>query len=206
MSNDRVKTDDSAALRFLLMMWENDGEAFGGHSWTRLNSGMFRTLALAVGHGFKFGLDDFSRLSGLFNFGYWGGADGGFAERFYTLACGVGGHGDATHGVNLSACRSFEAWKKREPFILKDRDCPSGRRLAVQSRFAWQGEWVTVTSFADDGASLTACTYKDSAPGKYERKVARRFRITVDHVKAASAAFVKAKKAAAKKEAAAAPS
>ncbi len=51
--------------------------------------------------------------------------------------------------------------------------------VGVGSRFPWRGFQVTVTSFALGGEYLTACSYTDNA----ERKVAKRFRITIADIR-----------------------
>ena len=46
--------------------------------------------------------------------------------------------------------------------------------------FPWRRHQVTVTSFAADGKHLTACAYTDGT----DRKVSKRFRITVADIRA----------------------
>jgi hypothetical protein len=82
----------------------------------------------------------------------------------------------AVESSNTTACISFEKYRGRGPFVF------GGRRLHVGSVFEWAGVHnVIVTSFADDGLSLIACTYKDGA----RRVVDKRMRITLDELKIA---------------------
>lgn len=196
---------DSPAIYLLQHVWSNEGHG-AGRSWERLNSAMKSALALAIEHLFRFEEGDFDEISKRFNFGYWGGQDtGGFAEGFYSIACAVDrGHGARCHGPNRSACIAFEKYKGREPFIYKEPTCLSGVRLACGSRFMWAvGDLVyepTVTSFAADGLSLSACTYK-SHDG-YERKVEKRFKITLEALREQNAKVVASVKESKKKGAA----
>lgn len=196
----RALTKDSPAMQLLDHVWRNEWHG-AGRSWERLNSAMKEALALAIDHLFRFNEGDFAEFGDRFRFGRWGGADsGGFAEGFYSRACAVHDTFGRSHGPNRSACISFEKWKGREPFIYKDRSCISGVRLACGSRFYWMPDskagtlplLVTATSFAADGLSLTACTYKDTEG--YERKIDRRFKITLQALREQNAAVVKAAK------------
>lgn len=195
------KQADSPAMQLLQHVWSN-AQRGNRDSWALLNSAMQDALSLAISHQFLFEEGDFAQLSERFLFGYWGHQDpGGFAEGFYAKACGVG-H-SAPFGPNRSACISFEKWKGREPFIYKERDCISGVRLACGSRLYWLPDaksdtrpvLATVTSFAKDGESLTACTYKGN---DYPAKIDRRFKITIKALREQNAKVVESVKAAKK--------
>ncbi len=175
--------EQSPVLDLLDLVW-NHGEQATSHSWGRVNTSMQRALSLAIGCGMKFAPDDFAQIQRRYRFHYWGGNDaGGFAEGFYALAVAEG---------NVSACQAFEKWKGRAPFIA-DGVRPGRsvqfahrggfrekQRLAVGSTFHWQGQEVKVTSFADDGSYVVACSYDDPDPTKsYEKaKIDRRYRIS----------------------------
>ncbi|MEA1952595.1 MAG: hypothetical protein U9N87_14540 [Planctomycetota bacterium] len=167
-----MKKKLSPAYQLLRHVWQHSLKATG-HSWERLNCSMRGAMQLAIDAGLRFDRDDFAKTMKEFRGGYWFGETGG--EYFYALAVQTG---------NLSAAQAFESWKERQPFIADVVDTGSGRRkrgrLAVGSRFPWRGFHVTVTSFALNGAHLTACAYKDDA----ERKVAKRFRITIADIRA----------------------
>ena len=166
-----MKDNLSPAYQLLHHVWLHSLAATG-HSWERLNHSMRGAMQLAINAGLRFDRDDFARMYKEFRGGYWFGETGG--EGFYALAVQTG---------NLSAAQAFESWNGRQPFIADDVDTGSGRRkrgrLAVGSRFPWRGFQVTVTSFALDGAHLTACAYTDGT----ERKVSKRFRITVADIR-----------------------
>jgi hypothetical protein len=137
----------------------------GAKSFRRLNSGLRTVLAAAIETSLPFALEDFYDVFTRFGGCYWFGESRG--EGFYRIA---------VEGNHLSACRSFEHWKMRKPFMWQ------GKRLACSSAFRWDGQDVTVTSIADDGLSLTACSYT----GKSPRKVKRRYSITHKQLRAAN--------------------
>ncbi|MBN1510707.1 MAG: hypothetical protein JXB13_01710 [Phycisphaerae bacterium] len=180
-ADGRADGAQSPALDLLDQIWKHWGGATR-HSWDRVNRSMRAALELAVGSGMRFGPDDFDEIERRYRFEYWGGKDaGGFAEGFYRMA--------VTEG-NRSAAQAFEKYKGRQPFIFETVD-PGGdrcfrhrvsrrtkERAAVGFRIHWQGRWATVTSFADDGQSLTACTYREPDDGSSYRKIDKRFKIT----------------------------
>jgi len=174
-------TGQSPVLDLLDIVWRHSDQATS-HSWSRVNTSMKGALSLAIGSGMRFGRDDFWEIAQRYRFHYWAGNTGGFAEWFYCLAVVEG---------NLSACRAFEHYKNRKPFIVEGVSPGSGPtfahrsgfretgRLCVGATFTWNGEQVTVTSFAEDGKSLVACSYRD--PGAADRDVGpvlhKRYRI-----------------------------
>jgi hypothetical protein len=186
--DDRERLEPSApeqspVLDLLDTVWNHWGGATR-HSWDRVNHSMRQALCLAIGSGMEFGSDDFAEIQRRYRFHYWGGEDaGGFAEGFYTLAVVEG---------NLSAARAFEKWKGRPPFIWDSILLPreghytksGGRRemarLTVRSEFAWRGQRVKVTSFADDGSHVVACSYQAPDPTKpyTSAKIDKRYKIT----------------------------
>lgn len=179
------KPKPGAANDLLSLVWKNTNAATA-HSYERLNVAMRRTLALAIGAGFKFTVADFKKLD-AFRSGYWLGADD---EWCYSLAVAEG---------NYSAAVAWEEYNEREP-IIADKVYPAPRhdggfahmsgtrekeRLHVGCTFPWMGhDRVTVTSFNAAGAAV-AVAYA-AGPGD-TRKVARRFAITREAVIAARA-------------------
>lgn len=166
----------------LLKIVEMHEQAATRFSSERGEHAMMQAMSLAVHSGMQFDLDDFqeaARLKLLV-------LQENTAERLYAAAIVEG---------NISACRAWEQWRKRKPFMFVDvdpskyiftwahmRSSKSRDRLAVGSSFFWPVDGhgkpqsrVYVTSFADDGESLVACMYlKDAHP----RKIARRIRLT----------------------------
>lgn len=72
----------------------------------------------------------------------------------------------AAQANNISACRSFEDWKERKPFML------DGERIYIGREFQFCNRKVTCTSFAKDGSYIIACSYRDlpeDSPKKIER-------------------------------------
>ena len=193
----------SHAYQFLKFVWDNCGAATRGASCDRLNQSMRDALNLAISSGMAFAEEDFTTFHTEFRGHYWFGNNGGnmTGESFYRHALVFD---------NQLAVKSFERWKKRPPFIVDsiygERDFRSGHfhphasgRLALGFRFPWQGLLVTVTSFADDGQSLTACFYEWQA-SEERYKVGRRFRITQEALKAEMTHRRKAKKEAKQEE------
>ena len=157
-------------------------------SWRKVNDGLQRALHLAVACGARFNRGDLEFICKNFRGEYWMGAS---TECWYTLAC------TGEHGPNLSACQSYEAWLNRKPFILKRQQhtnrgsALSGSRLCVGSAFDWKGQWVEITSFAADGQSCVACSYKPQGAIYSPKKVLRRHRITLAELREANAAVAK---------------
>ena len=106
----------------------------------------------------RFDLEDFQYIAENYRFGYWGGIDGKLlGERYYAIA---------VMANNIAAAKSFEAWKKRKPFISQNVkawniDTRKSCRLHLGSEISWKGEDVTVTSFSEDGKFIIACSYKE---------------------------------------------
>lgn len=151
----------SPAIQLLDLIWSKTNKGKCSKSYRNLNGSMQSALSLAIYSGLEFYEDDFNYINQYFRFGYWGGADnGGFAESFYT---------SAVYHSNIPACKAFERWKKRKPFITNGVNLRSSSgvslsshsrgRLAIGSEFMWNDEQVTVTSFSDDGKQLVACSY-----------------------------------------------
>lgn len=161
----------SPAAQLLRLVWEQTNSGMP-HSWTRLNQGMRDATLLACNAGFKFHEEDFETWATKYRMYKWGGNDGHMlGEVFYTAA--------VTEG-NLSACKSFEAWKKRPPFYHH------GKRVALASRLQWYEKDILVhlqvTSFSKNGTSLTACSWSWSKDEG--QKLDRRITITREELAA----------------------
>ncbi len=178
----------SQVIQFMDLVYNNANDGTS-HSWGRINSAMRSALKLTIGSGFKFLADDFAYVMANYRSDYWISDP----EWMYAYAIAEG---------NKTAVASFEAWKRREPFIADDVSMgerheyahASGtrdkERLHVGAQFKWKGQRVTVTSFSKDGLSLTACSYKPNPEpatcskchrkewGNNERKIDKRFTIT----------------------------
>ena len=177
----------SAACRLVHLIRENAMEGMGRSNdrWRHIRR---ETLYLAVRAGLHFDLGDIEAFA-YSPPSYYSDPFLVCDEDLYTLAL--------IHD-NLSAARSFEAWKKRPPFIVDHIEgsaswhteghfhVHSTGRLAVGFRFRWEGLLVTVTSFAADGEALVACTHKTARGGSpyAAAKIERRFRITIGELRA----------------------
>lgn len=158
----------SPAYQLVAHVWKHKLEATG-YSWQRINTAMSQALSLAISAGLIFHEDDITDIHAKMRGGYWFG-DGG-TERFYALAAG-------SRAPNESACKALEKALGRAAFVYV------GTRLHVGSPIQWGEHGAKVTSFAKDGLSLIACTYKDYD----ERTLDRRLTITLDEIKAAEKA------------------
>ena len=168
-------TDKSLVLTRLHQLYDVHPE--GAWSWERLNHALRLQLSTLILVGAPFATEDFTHLAAdrRLNFGQWAGADSAtmVGERFYRAAVEAG---------NRAACHSFEAWKQRDPYIWE------GQRLYLGSTLRWQGEQVTLTSFAKDGLTVTLCSYHggvdETCPtcqrglGRYDRKIKHRYTLT----------------------------
>lgn len=168
--------EDSPAVFLLSVVWEFWGHK-APHSWARLNFSMSRALSLAINSGLEFYEEDFSVISERFCSGRWLGAD---RELFYSSAASSS---PQSSWPNLSACRAWEKWVGRKPFMIQE--APSAKnRVYVGLHMAWEGQRVTVTSFSKDGKSFIACSYKEPPEGEpYTYKVQKRYRITQEMLK-----------------------
>lgn len=158
----------SPAMRLLELVWMSNGHGMGRSS-CRVDAAMYTAMHLAIEYGFEFAPGDFEEMSRKY------GITG--PEGLYRLACEVRTRYSTgrRYGANRSACRSFERWQKRKPFIID-----GSQRLAVGARFVWYGEQVECTSFSAGGEHLVACSYKEQQLGAHgPEKVLHRYRITV---------------------------
>ncbi len=153
----------SDALDFMKILWRGtmQGTAF---SWQRVNGAMGTALETAITAGLLFDEDDFSEIFNSMRGVYWFSKSDShsYGERFYTIAINCG---------NSTAYKSFEAWKKRKPYII------DGKRLHKGHYFTWENLRVEVTSFSQDQSCVTACHYVENND-TLGRKVSRVFKIT----------------------------
>ncbi len=181
----KKKKKDSPAIHLLDHVWHHDGGRARVKSWERLNHSMHGALSLAITSIMDFDLDDFSVIAERYRPGHWMGET--YGERYYSIAC-CGVEHVTTYGLNMSACLAFEHWKKRKPFLVvrssSPRDAKIRDRICIGKRFYWEGHYVKCTSFASDGESFTACSYKSRPSGGYHgrAKIDRRFTITHDKI------------------------
>lgn len=110
------------------------------NSQHRFHEIMGKGLILAIESGLVFEPSDFATLAA------WQNVYHIFGERFYTLAARVN---------NVSACRSYEKYARRKPFIYK------GRRLAVGSFITWKDCRCHVNSFKRQGMIILQESYHD---------------------------------------------
>ncbi len=149
------KGDLSPALQIADIFWSNCSQRGGEASYAHLESAMKHAVILAIDFGLEFGQDDFKIFEKKYMMGHWaatpGNPDEVYAEGFYSRA---------SKARNVSACRSFEKFRGREPYIL------GGKRICVGAKFHWNGEEVECTSFPNGKDYLVACSYKTPADGR----------------------------------------
>jgi hypothetical protein len=168
---------DSTALALIRNVWTGYGQA-ARVPRRDVGSIMHRALDLAIRSGLTFDREDFVRMGKELGGWSWGCT----SEGVYSMAC----------NRHVGACRAFEFCKGRPPFVL------GGNRLHVDSALHWEGisRYAKVTSFADDGQSLTVCSYEPkneqtkalyAIAGKpYGRtKIERRVKLTIGQIRAA---------------------
>ncbi len=161
---------NSSALKLIKLVWNNASRK----SWPTFNHAMQDAVSLAIKSGMEFGVDDFKTIFDTMRGWKWFVSEGNvYGEWMYRLA---------VESKNASACRSFEAWKGRKPFIV------DGQRLHVRCPFNWQGIPVKVTSFAEDQSYVTACSYRKETRGDshylYETgTVDKRYKITHEDIR-----------------------
>lgn len=152
-----------------------------GRSRERREAGMRAVVQLAIRYGLRFDRHDFVVMTRDYE-GIVGGRKGGIRldvrEREYAIACG-----DERGRLNPSAAQAYEHWHKRKPFLIEDEGSETPTRMYEGRKFKWYGKRATCTSFADDLASFTACTYKPPVDGEYGRKIDKRYRITRDDIR-----------------------
>ena len=137
------------------------------HSWRKLNDAMREAVSLSIRAGLTFDRDDFQTFEETYRMSHWGHSGDGY-EHFYCLA---------VESKNASACKSFEAFKQREPFMLDDQ------RIYVGRKFTWNEEKVECTSFPSDKHYVIACSYPDST--SHPRKIKHHYRISQDDLRKA---------------------
>jgi len=190
-----AKKMDSPAVAFLEHIWMHSCKATP-FAFERLNHAMRKGLSLAIGSGMEFRIGDFTGIDDRFRPGHWIGVPDEWVYA-YAVSCG-----------NRSAWKAWEKYKGRPPFLANDTDASGNDyvhssqinrkrgRLALGSRFAWQGHHnVRVTSFSDDGTYLTACLYEWVKEPYPHEKVVKRFKITREDLATAFPAPKKPKKA-----------
>lgn len=171
----------SAAIQLLDLVWAN-ANAATSHSYERLNHSMHDALSLAIGSGMEFAEGDIAYVLSNYRSGYWISESD---EWIYSLAIAV---------ENVSAVKSYETAKDRNPFLADDVSMTnhSGythggtfsrqrERLNVGCSFAWKGLTLKVNSFAKDQSAVNACSYrqvKEESRSYSTDKVDKRFKIT----------------------------
>ncbi|KKM80976.1 hypothetical protein LCGC14_1334460 [marine sediment metagenome] len=168
----------SPVITLIDLVWEHTNVAIG-RSNLRRQTALKDALRLAISAGMPFAKDDCTKLATRHGVRYtswcpWG-ADAESQVYAYAVSCG-----------NEQAARSWETLQKRRPFTSKSIvGNRSQGRLAVGNKFDFQEETFTVTSFAESGAYLVACTYHPQPRGTYAPlKIAKRLRITHEMLRA----------------------
>lgn len=180
--------DRSPALQLVNLVWTQT--AF--KSWIRLNHTMQDALALAMKAGLTFEPGDIREISAKMSGHRWFGDQ----EWIYRLAVEFG---------NQSACRSYEEWRGRDPFILDGRRLFVGAQVELHHLKSPKGVSALVTSFSSDGMGIVVCTYSTYLPARRSHnetmcwpggKPLQKIRLGLYEVREIERARVKAMKAA----------
>ena len=144
-----TKQQQSPAVKLIQLAWDYSCSGVS-HSWQVYNHAVADAARLAA-ESFRWDKGDLDIVSAIHNSRR--GIDISLGEhgyeRLYTVAVKSG---------NMTFCEEYERWRGREPIIADGANRRQRDRLCVGSQFEWQGEIVTVTSFAKDGAAV-ACSY-----------------------------------------------
>jgi len=135
-------------------------------SWIRLNRHLADAIYIAISGGLRFDVTDFGRFMSIGK-----GHIPDDAECYHAVAVNVG---------NKSAANSIDAYLGRRTLYIGKRfdwtpDRNMLRRAHVGCQIYLGGRHVTITSFSEDGESVTACAYR-SHPN--HRKVEKRLTLT----------------------------
>jgi hypothetical protein len=147
------ETPHSPAMAFLAHAWAHRSRAIQA-SGRRTKDAMCQTLTLAIQLGLPFALHDFTWLMTNQRASYEDTSP--FASYLISRnskTCGEEFYTFAIHHSHTTACQSFERWKGRRPFFAQ------GTRLHLGAELPWEGLRTFVTSFDDERATLTACSY-----------------------------------------------
>ena len=154
----------SPALLLFRHVFRTWGSDKWGHSWTRLNGSLSNALELAISAGLRWDIDDFGTMMHESS-----GHIPGDVDSYHAQACRVG---------NKSAANSIDAYQKRKAIKLGKGWTGHIERLALKRVYVGYGwhhpelGWLTVTSIAEDGESVVACSYE---PGSYKVKTRRHY-------------------------------
>ncbi len=161
----------SAAFALCTHVWRASQGATR-FAWLRLNQSMRSAVHLAITSGMEFAPDDFEQLIAQFRGHYWIGAN---HESIYAAACRVG---------NRSACRAYERWQKRRPFLFE------GKRMFVGREFRWQRLRVRCTSITTDFfVAVAPKGWEDGKTETFNYKPGKIFRIDREQLKAVKQAM-----------------
>ena len=152
----------SPALKLLSVVHEHALTSSRKKGENLFNSVMSDAFNLAIKAGMEFALGDFAAFTKMRS-GAWLSNEWAYAQ--------------CVESGNASACKSWEAWQTRVPFMWQ-----SGR-LYVGASIPWAGRKCKVTSIDDKAGTINVCSYKERAKDEegYVRestKIDRRF--TVD--------------------------
>ena len=166
---------NTPVLEFITLAWNHCGT--NPFSWERLNQDVSCTCHIAAA-GFPWKERDLDKIFKLQNhtddIGRCLGESG--VDGLYTTAVSAG---------NMTAIKEIERYLKRKPIIADKVSCAGSYRkrgrICIRAEFPWKGKRVTVTSFNKDGHAV-CCSYK--TPRTYPEKIARRFVVSTEAVKA----------------------
>lgn len=148
----------SPARALVMLVWDN----CKAQSWIRLNHTMQAALSLAISSGMKFDEADIETIYQATRGHFWFGSRA--ETQFFSLAVESG---------NVSACRAWEDFAGRTPYILGGKRLYIGAQVDGSLLEKLQREpvfgirppqGVFVTSFGGEDTGVNLCVYEETWP------------------------------------------
>lgn len=158
------KQTQSPAMTLVLHVRENWGHR-RGRSRQQSNEAVSQAVKLAIRYGLEWAKDDFAQLAKQRTQSYYDTSIYRADEFDYSLACGS----DRCSG-NPTAAASYEAYRKRKPFLICDDGNKTPTRVYVGRRIEWAGDRLEVTSFSEDGNHFIAVKHENEHAGGRQEK------------------------------------
>jgi hypothetical protein len=135
----RIPTGTSPAMKLITVVHDHALTNCKRKGDNLFNTVMGKAFALAIESGMAFALSDFADFTKM--------RSGGWLDNEWS-------YGTCVESGNVSACKSWESWKKREPWMWQ------GSRLYVRAKVFWAGRDCRVTSIDDKAGTINLCSYK----------------------------------------------
>lgn len=154
----RIPEGASPAVRLMTLVHDHALTSGNRRGDNLFNTCMARALELVIEARMEFGIDDVATIAKL--------DDGILNEWRYSALVKSG---------NISACKSWEKTRRREPWRWQKA------RLHQGARLPWAGRDCKITTIDDRGGRIIACAYKKIQGERFEDRetvIEKRFTIT----------------------------